>query len=131
MSGETTPFDLGMDALVALGNPCVGRELLARPAFSEATRPRLVGVRAADGRTPFLAGSQLTLASGPDRPCGHVTSSVFSPALGEWVGLALLARASAIEGALVVARDPLRGGDVPLKVCPTVHFDPAAERMKA
>jgi len=131
LNGETTPFDLGMDALVRLGNPCVGRELLDRPAFHEPSRRRLVGLRAADGKAKFLAGAQLVAAEAPDRPLGYVSSSVYSPTLGEWIGLALLARTHGAEGTLLTARDPLRGGDAPVRVAPTVHYDPASARMKS
>ena len=131
LNGQTTPFDLGMAALVKLGNPCLGRELLDRPAFHEASRPRLVGLRAADGRAQFQGGAQLTTDAASRRPCGYITSSVFSPTLGEWLGLALLARDHAAEGRLLVARDPLRGSDTPVRVVSPVHFDPSSERMKA
>jgi sarcosine oxidase subunit alpha len=131
LNGQTTPYDLGMDGLVRLGNACVGRELLDRPAFDEPSRPRLVGVRASDGKSKFLAGAQLTMAAAPTRPCGYVTSSVYSPALGEWVGLALVARAHAAEGTLLEARDPLRDGDTTVRIVPAVHFDPAGARMKS
>jgi len=65
------------------------------------------------------------------QPVGHVTSSVFSPALGQWLGLALVARAQASAGAELTARDPLRGGDVPVRIVSPVHFDPAGERMRS
>ena len=132
ISGQTTPYDLGMQGLVKLGNACVGRELLERAAFHEPGRPWLVGVRAQDGRARFLGGAQLTSDREPARSLGYVTSSVFSPALGEWIGLALVARDMAAEGATLVARDPLRGApDVRLRITSPVHFDPAHERMKA
>jgi heterotetrameric sarcosine oxidase alpha subunit len=131
LNGQTTPFDLGMEGLVAQGNPCVGRELLDRPAFHEASRPRLVGLRARDGRAQFLAGAQLTPTKRATQPVGYVTSAVYSPALDAWVGLGLLARDLAREGATVIARDPLREGDTALEVLPTVHVDPKGERMKA
>jgi sarcosine oxidase subunit alpha len=129
LNGQTTPFDLGMASLVKQGNACLGSALLDRPAFHEATRPRLVGLRASDGRSQFLAGAQLTAADAPARPCGYVTSSVYSAALGQWLGLALLARNQA-EGVELMARDPLRGSDTPVRVVAPVHFDPASERMK-
>jgi sarcosine oxidase subunit alpha len=130
LNGQTTPLDLGMEALVKPGATCLGRALLDRPAFHETSRPRLVGLRAADGRTRFLAGAQLTTDAAPTRPCGYVTSSVYSPAAGEWLGLALLARERAVAGAVVMARDPLRGSDTPVRVVSPVHFDPASARMK-
>jgi glycine cleavage system aminomethyltransferase T len=116
---------------VASGNACLGRALLERPAFHEAARPRLVGLRAADGRSQFLAGAQLTAAAAPSRPRGYVTSSVYSPALGEWVGLALLARELASGEAALTARDPLRGADTPVRVTSPAHVDPSGARMKA
>jgi len=131
LNGQTTPSDLGMDALLRLGNPCVGRELLDREAFREPSRPRLVGLRAADRRAKFLAGAQLTAAEAPGRPLGFVTSSVYSPTLGEWVGLALVARTHAADGTALTARDPLRDGDTAVQVVPSVHYDPAGERLKS
>jgi sarcosine oxidase subunit alpha len=131
MNGQTTPQDLGMDGLLKLGNPCVGRELLDRPAFREASRPRLVGLRAIDGKAIILGGAQITRAEAPTRSLGHITSSAFSPALGEWIALALVARADAVEGTRLLARDPLRGGDVAVRVTAPVHFDPGAQRMKS
>ena len=130
INGETTPHDLNMDGLLKLQNPCLGRELLDRPAFHEASRPRLVGVRARDGRAKFQAGAQLTTETEPKRPVGHVTSAVYSPALGEWVGLALLARRLGLE-ARIMARDPLRGGETPLRVVSPLHVDPTGERMRS
>lgn len=50
LTGQTTPMDLGMEGVVKLGNPCIGRALLDRPAFHEPLRPRLVGLRAVDGQ---------------------------------------------------------------------------------
>jgi sarcosine oxidase subunit alpha len=70
----------------------------------------------------------------PDDPvhaCGFVTSAVYSPALGQWIGLALAARAFAADGSLLVARDPLRVGNTAVRIVPPVHFDPGAERIKA
>ena len=131
LNGQTAPADLGFERLLKADNPCVGRGLLRRPAFSERDRPILVGLRAADGHAKFLGGAQLTTVS--DQRCGrgHVTSSVYSPALKEWIGLALLARDLAREGEMVMARDPLHGLETRVRVTATVHFDPSGERMKA
>jgi methylglutamate dehydrogenase subunit C len=131
LNGQTAPEDLGLGRLLKGDNPCVGRELLQRPAFAESDRPILVGLRAADGRSKFLGGAQLTSMSDRRRAQGHITSAVYSPALREWIGLALLARDLAREGDLVLAQDPLHGLETPVRVTASVHFDPASERMKA
>ncbi|MEY4376993.1 MAG: hypothetical protein RJB26_1543, partial [Pseudomonadota bacterium] len=129
ITGQVTPFDLGMEAMVAQGNDCIGRSLLDRPAFHEPNRPRLVGLQSADGRSPFLAGAQLTTTANGTLPAGYVTSAVFSPALGQTVALALLSRDVSF-GAVVHARDPLRGASTPVKVVSPVHFDPQGLRVK-
>ncbi len=131
INGETTPFDLNMDAQLLSRNPCVGRELLDRPAFLEPARPRLVGLRAANRSDEFRAGAQLTSDATASRPCGHITSAAYSPVLEQWVGLGLVARSQANEGAVLRARDPLRGRDMDVCVCSPVHVDPQGERMKS
>jgi methylglutamate dehydrogenase subunit C len=129
-NGQTTPYDLGMGGLVALGNRCVGRDLLDRPAFHESHRERLVGIRASDGKSPFLGGAQLTADAVSARSVGYVTSSAYSPALGEWIGLALVSR-EIPDGGTLHARDPLRGNHAVVKVVSPVHYDPTADRMKS
>jgi glycine cleavage system aminomethyltransferase T len=131
LNGETAPEDLGLGRLLKGDNPCVGRELLRRPAFSEPDRPILVGLKAADGSSRFLGGAQLTSMSDKRRTRGHVTSAVYSPTLEEWIGLALLGRDLAREGDLVLAHDPLHGLETLVRVTASVHFDPTSERMKA
>jgi sarcosine oxidase subunit alpha len=130
LNGQTTPYDLGMEALVALGNPCVGSDLLGRPAFHEAQRERLVGLRAADGQSAFLGGAQLTSDAVSARSVGYITSSAYSPALGEWIGLALVSREVPLGGTLH-ARDPLRGNQTLVRVVSPVHYDPTSDRMKS
>ncbi len=130
LNGETTPMDLHL-GLASLGNACVGHELLDRPAFHEPARRCLIGIRASDGCAKFLAGAQLVTADAQTRPCGYVTSSVYSPTLGEWIGLALVARRTAIEGTVLTACDPLRGGNTTVRLVPPVHVDPDGLRMRA
>ena len=130
LNGETTPMDLGV-GVGSPGNPCVGRDLLDRPAFHEPARRRLVGIRACDGRARFLGGAQLVSNDAPTVPCGYVTSSAYSPTLGEWVGLGLVARRIPAEGTELIARDPLRGAETAVRLVAPVHVDPAGTRMKS
>jgi sarcosine oxidase subunit alpha len=128
-NGQTTPYDLQMHGLTKRAGDFVGRDLLQRPAFHEHDRPRLVGIRAVDRRAKFLGGAHIVSTANPDFSCGHVTSSTFSPALGEWIGLALVAR-SIPEGTELIARDPLRLGDVAVRVMSPIHYDPEGRRMR-
>jgi sarcosine oxidase subunit alpha len=131
INGQTTPMDLGMESLLKSEHSCVGRALLDREAFHETQRPKLVGLQAADANARFLAGAQLATLNSPTRSVGHVTSSVFSPTLKRWIGLGLVGRHVSALGAQLTARDPLRGLETRMVVAPTVHFDPAGERMRA
>jgi sarcosine oxidase subunit alpha len=131
LNGQTAPLDVGLGSLLRQAKDCVGAALLNRPAFAAPHRPILVGLQAADGRGKFLAGAQLTAAADGRESLGHVTSSVWSPALRQWIGLALVARAQAMPGQTLFARDPLRGGDTRVRITPTVHFDPEGRRMKS
>jgi heterotetrameric sarcosine oxidase alpha subunit len=131
LNGQTTPLDLGMDALLKGGNPCLGRELMERAGLQRADRPKLVGVRALDGRSKFLAGAQLTTPEEHVRSSGYITSSAYSPSCGEWIGLALLSRQQAQEGNALLARDPLHGAETRVRVTAPVHYDPGGQRMKS
>jgi methylglutamate dehydrogenase subunit C len=129
LNGQTTPLDLGMQGLMKREDNFVGRQLLQRPAFHDESRPRLVGLRAVDCGGKFLGGAQITTRSDLNHACGFITSSTFSPALNEWIGLALVSR-SIPEGEELVARDPIRDGDTAVRVSSLIHYDPAGQRMR-
>ena len=59
-----------------------------------------------------------------------MTSVAFSPALGHWIGLGLLAQRASRHGERVRACDPVRDGDVLVEVCDPVFYDPAGERLR-
>ncbi len=61
---------------------------------------------------------------------GHVTSVAYSPSLGHWIGLGLLARGQQRMGEVVRAFDPVRNGDVPVEVVPQVFVDPEGGRLR-
>ena len=89
-----------------------------------------MGLQACDARASFLTGAQITTADVPAHSVGYVTSSVYSPALQRWVGLALVGRHLSSLGTELVAHDPLRGIETRVRVTPSVHFDPSGERMR-
>ena len=61
---------------------------------------------------------------------GHVTSAAFSPALGQWIGLALLSRGRARIGERVRVYDPLRNVDMQADIVQPVFFDPEGTRLR-
>ena len=48
---------------------------------------------------------------------GYVTSIAYSPSLGHWLGLGLIARGPERHGEVVRACDPLRGSDIEVEIC--------------
>ena len=120
INGETTPFDLGMEAPVQQGNARPGRELLDRPALTWGRAAGWWACARSMGRRGFLAGAQLTATETATRPAG-TSPSVFSR---HWrmAGLALVAGISPLTG------DPyglIRRSDssTPRHRAPA-HFDP-------
>ena len=130
MNGQTTPLDLGMQRMLRADSTSVGVALLAREAMQSADRLRLTGVRAQQAHQRFLAGAQLTLGTQHAVSIGHVTSSVFSPHLQAWIGIALLRPDTVVKGAQLIARDPVRGLETELITTGTVHFDPENRRAR-
>ncbi len=61
---------------------------------------------------------------------GWVTSVAFSPALGHWIALAMLANGPARHGQRVRAYDPVRNGDVVVEVVPPCFVDPEGARLR-
>jgi sarcosine oxidase subunit alpha len=112
----------------------IGRFMAARPALTDPSRPTLVGLRPLAREDRLRAGAHLIpkdkepIAQNDE---GYVTSIAFSPSLGHWLGLGLLARGPERHGEIVRAYDPVSGGDVLVEVRPPCFIDPEGERVRA
>ncbi len=131
--GRTTADDLGLGKLVSAAKWCVGKPLLNRPALAAPGRWQLVGLTAQDGAA-MPRGAKIV--ADPDHPLpnpmlGHVTSWCWSPNLGSWIALALVANGRARHGEMLWALSPLAGAKVRVKVVPPCFVDPGGERMHA
>ncbi|HWP15472.1 MAG TPA: glycine cleavage T C-terminal barrel domain-containing protein, partial [Xanthobacteraceae bacterium] len=60
---------------------------------------------------------------------GYMTSVAFSPMLGHWIGLGVIAYGPRRIGERVRAYDPVRNGDVEVEICNPVFFDPEGARL--
>ena len=135
LNGQTTPMDAGLGAMLRAGadgavRASIGRALLERDGLKGADRPILVGLRAADGKSQFQGGAQITGTASAAKCLGYVTSAVYSPALNQWIGLALVARDHSAAGMELFSRDPLRGADTRVRIVPPTHFDPQGHRIR-
>jgi len=133
LSGQTTAHDLGFGKLLSQKKDFIGRFMAARPALTDPSRPTLVGIRPVNRADRLRAGAHFVkrdAAATAENDEGYVTSVAFSPSLGQWIGLGLLARGPERHGEVVRAADPLRGGDTLVEVCPPCFIDPEGARLR-
>ncbi|MGE3528102.1 MAG: sarcosine oxidase subunit alpha family protein [Methyloceanibacter sp.] len=134
LNGQTTAHDLGFGKMLSAKKDFIGRFMAAREALTDPARPTLVGLRPLAREDRIRAGAHL-IAKDKDAIArndqGYVTSIAFSPSLGHWLGLGLLARGPERHGEIVRAYDPVRGGDTLVEVRPPCFIDPEGERLRA
>jgi sarcosine oxidase subunit alpha len=134
LNGQTTAHDLGLGKLLSKKKDYVGRALAARPLLTDPARPTLVGLKPVDPADRLRAGSHLLppgAAAVAANDQGHVTSAAYSPSLGHWIGLALLANGPARMGETIRVYDPVRGGDFMAEIVSPVFVDPEGGRLHA
>ena len=133
LNGQTTARDLGMGRMMSTRKDFIGRALAGRPALLDPQRPTLVGLRPVDRGARLRAGAHLLppdAANVVEHDQGWVTSVAYSPSLGHWMGLAMLANGPARHGERVRAYDPVREGDVTVEVVPPCFIDPEGARLR-
>jgi glycine cleavage system aminomethyltransferase T len=133
INGQTTARDLGLAKMMSARKDYVGRLMALRPGLTALDRPTLVGFKPVDRDERLRAGAHLIAedvkpVAANDQ--GYMTSVAFSPTLGHWVGLGLLASGPSRHGEHVRAYDPVRNGDVVVEVCDPVFYDPSGERLR-
>ena len=127
MNGQLTARDLGLGRMASKKKDYVGRVLSERPALLAPDRPAFVGFRPVERSARLHAGAHFLSVGaaatiGNDE--GYMTSVAFSPMLGHWIGLGVLARGPERLGQRVRAYDPVRGGDVEVEICSPHFFEP-------
>jgi sarcosine oxidase subunit alpha len=108
--------------------------MAARRGLTYPQRPALVGLKPVDTTAGLRAGAHLVPAGAPanaENDQGIVTSVAFSPSVGHWIALGLLARGPRRHGERVRAADPLRNADIEVEVCAPCFLDPQGERLRA
>ncbi len=133
LNGQTTARDLGMARMLSTKKDFIGRALAQRPALLDPQRPTLVGLRPVDRSARLRAGAHLLPLGTPasiEHDQGWVTSVAFSPSLGHWIGLAMLANGPTRHGERVRAFDPVRDGDAEVEVVAPSFIDPEGARLR-
>jgi len=134
LNGQTVARDLGLGRMMSTKKDFVGRLMAARPALVDPQRPSLVGLKPVQAGDRLRAGAHFMargVSPAPETDQGYMTSTAFSPTLGHWIGLGLLARGAQRIGELVRAYDPVRSGDIEVEVVSPVFVDPEGVRVRA
>jgi sarcosine oxidase subunit alpha len=131
IDGRTTLDDLGLGRMVGKRAGFVGDVLRRRPAFHDVYRQRLVGLECAEPGKRLTGGAALfrpdDAVKGHGR--GRVTSVTYSPTLGTYIGLGLLAGDIAAEGEEVLAVHTVKNETVRARIVTPVFLDPQGERL--
>ena len=134
INGTTTAADLGLARMMSKKKDFIGRVLAQRAGLTDPGRPALIGIRPTDKSQRLYAGAHFLTAGAEvslQNDQGHVTSVAFSPMLGHWIGLGLLARGQERLGERLRAHSPVRGGDVEVEVVAPSFFDPHGVRLQS
>lgn len=133
LNGTTTAADLGFAKMMSKKKDYVGRVMVGREALTASNRQVVVGLKPLDSSRRLRSGAHIVpkgAAPGPETDQGYVTSVCFSPMLGQWIGLGLVARGRERHGEVVQAYDPLRDGDFEVEICSPVFYDPEGGRQR-
>ncbi|BDA83312.1 sarcosine oxidase subunit alpha [Aureimonas sp. SA4125] len=134
LSGTTTAGDLGLGRMLSTKKRFVGNTLAFREGLVDPDRLRLVGFKPVDPARKVSGGAHfLDTGAAPmtANDLGYVTSVVFSPALGQWIGLGLMKRGPERIGERLRAVDLLRRTDVEIEICSPCFVDPEGSRHHA
>ena len=133
LDGRTTPADLGLGRMQSRKKPHVGSALSDREGLLDPDRPQLVGLKPVDAAARLRAGAHLVPEAADAVQAnaqGHVTSIAWSPAVGSYIALGLLARGTERHGQRVDAVFPLMRERVTVAICPPCFVDPKGERLR-
>lgn len=128
LDGRTTLDDVGLGKMASRKKAYVGSVLMDRDGLTSDDRLQMVGL-VSGNRTALPAGAQMVDPDQPEVALGHITSTTYSPALDEFIALALVTSGRSRIGSQMLACFPMRDQSFPVKIVDPVFFDAEAERM--
>ncbi|MEE9587558.1 MAG: sarcosine oxidase subunit alpha family protein [Hyphomicrobiaceae bacterium] len=134
LDGRTTAGDLGLGRMMSQRKEFIGRVMAGRPALVEEDRPRLVGLKPVNAEERPYAGAHLLpedVEHTASSDQGWVSSTAFSPSLGQWIGIGFIKGGQKRAGEQLIAAEFLRGSQVKVEVVDPVFVDPKGEKLHA
>ena len=138
LNGQTSAYDLGMGGMVSGKKDFIGYKLGLREELQRSDRMQMVGfkpVNKADlvDKGNSMAGSHLLdLREKPttENYQGWISSSIYSPMLGCYIGLGFIKKGLNRKGEFVRAVDLVRGSDIEVEICSPHFHDPEGGRLR-
>jgi sarcosine oxidase subunit alpha len=134
LNGITTAGDLGLGKMMSTKKDYIGRMMSTREGLADKNRQWVVGIRAVDKADRIRSGSHLLKKNEPPSMAndqGYISSVAWSPMLGRWIGLALLANGRERHGEIVKIFDGLRNIHMFGEICEPVHYDRENTKLHA
>ena len=133
LNGQTTARNLGMARMVSKTKDSIGSVLSRRDGLNEGNAPRLVGFQPVDRAAPLTSGAHLIGKGNPaiaEHDEGYLTSVVYSPNLGHYIGLGFLEDGETRMGETLRAVNLLGKTDIEVEVVSPHFIDPEGGRLR-
>ncbi|WP_343562595.1 sarcosine oxidase subunit alpha family protein [Kiloniella sp. b19] len=127
LDGTTTVQDVGLSAMASGKKDYIGSVLRNRETMTGNDREQLVGLVAQEKRALKVGAHLLSRETG--QSIGHVTSVTYSPALEEYIALALVENGKALIGETLRSAYPLKDDAQAVKLVSPHFYDPEGGRM--
>jgi len=133
LNGQTSAYDLGMGGMISGKKDFIGYTLGLREELQRDDRMQMVGFKPVNPSDLLLAGSHLLGLrdkATTENDQGWISSCIYSPILGHYLGIGFIKGGHNRKGENVRAVDLVRGNDVEVEICSPHFVDPEGERLR-
>ncbi|MDC1386176.1 sarcosine oxidase subunit alpha family protein [Candidatus Thioglobus sp.] len=133
LNGQTSAYDLGMGGMISGKKDFIGYKLGLREDLLRDDRMQMVGFKPVNTQDLLQAGSHLlNLRDKPSTETdqGWISSCIYSPILGHYIGIGFIKSGHSRKGEFVRAVDLVRGNDIEVEICSPHFVDPEGERLR-
>tara|TARA_B100000470_G_scaffold120498_1_gene92984 strand:- start:928 stop:3891 length:2964 start_codon:yes stop_codon:yes gene_type:complete len=138
LNGQTSAYDLGMGGMVSGKKDFIGYKLGQREELLRNDRMQMVGFKPVNkgdlvDKGHSMAGAHLLglrEEATTHNDQGWISSSIYSPMLGCYIGLGFIKDGLNRKGEFVRAVDLVRNSDIEVEICSPHFYDPEGGRLR-
>jgi len=138
LNGQTSAYDLGMGGMVSGKKDFIGYTLGLREGMQRDDRMQMVGFKPVNKADQLRSGPSMGgahLVNLRDKPTtftdqGWISSSIYSPIFGHFIGLGYIKGGHSRKGETVRAVDLVRGQDIEVEIVSPHMYDPEGECLR-